>query len=398
MKTELPIFLRKRSYYLRRTFEGKQREVALGKNPKIAQTRAIRFIGTADHSGFDTAFEELKGKPVAKAGSDPTFEAMKLLYSDFCSQSGNPPRPQTISHNLARLKCIMARGGFKTIGKIDPSVLRAKWFDGITPNQSQLRTFASAIKAAGSIFKKSALDYYESRKVRLQNPFKGLELTRPKVSQYVPISADLRESIWKDCATELDPANAMIVLMALGIGMRRSEIEAAIPSWFSRQADKVMVHIQEGEGFRPKNGQNGVVPISIDLYEALLKLRAGSNSRFFVPCRSKEAGVGRIWENVRTVNKWLKKRGLLDRKPLHALRKECGSIVAQNQGILEASKVLRNTPQVCAVHYAGIAEMKTLDIASSFTDAKDPIQAVADEFGISVDELKKKLSKDNIAQ
>ena len=37
----------------------------------------------------------------------------------------------------------------------------------------------------------------------------------------------------------------MIVLMALGIGMRRSEIEAAIPDWFSRQSDKVLVHIRE---------------------------------------------------------------------------------------------------------------------------------------------------------
>ena len=393
MKTELPIVHRKGSYYLRRTFEGKQREVALGKTFKTAQTRAIRFIGTADHSGFDTAFKELKGKPVAKAGSDPTIEAMKLLYSDFCSQSGNPPRPQTIAHNLARLHCLMTRGGFKTIGKIDPAILKAKWFEGVTPNQSQLRTFASAINDAASIFKKSALEYYASRKHHLQNPFKGLELTRAKVSQYVPISADLRESIWKDCATELDPANAMIVLMALGIGMRRSEIEAALPSWFSRQSDKVMVHIQEGDGFRPKNGENGVVPISIDLYETLVKLRGNSDSKFFVPCGSEKTGVGRIWENVRTVNKWLKKKGLLDRKPLHALRKECGSLVARHQGILEASKVLRNTPQVCSIHYAGIAEMKTLDIASSFAPVKTPIQAFAEELGISVEELKGKLFK-----
>jgi hypothetical protein len=93
------------------------------------------------------------------------------------------------------------------------------------------------------------------------------------------------------------------------------------------------------------------------------------------------------------VNKWLKKKGLLDRKPLHALRKECGSLVARHQGILEASKVLRNTPQVCSIHYAGIAEMKTLDIASSFAPVKTPIQAFAEELGISVEELKGKLFK-----
>lgn len=392
MKTDLPIVHRKGSYYLRRTFEGKQREVALGKNLKTAESRAIRFIGTADHSGFDTAFKELKGKPVAKAGSDPSFDAMKILYTDFCIQSGNPPRPQTIAHNLARLHCLMNRGGFKTIGKIDAAALRTKWFDGITPTPSQLRTFASAINDAASIFKKSALEYYESRKIHLQNPFKRLELARPKVSPYVPISAAVRESIWNDCTTELSPTNAMIVLMALGIGMRRSEIEAAIPSWFSRQSDKVMVHIQEQDGFKPKNGESGVVPVSIELHETLVRLRGKSDSKFFVPCGSEEAGVGRIWESVRIVNKWLKGKGLTDRKPLHALRKECGSIVARSQGILEASKVLRNTPQVCAVHYAGIAEMKTVDIAGSFAPPANPLEEVAKKFGISVAELQRKLA------
>jgi integrase len=392
MKAELPIVHRKNSYYLRRTFEGKQREVALGKNLRTAESRAIRFIATADHSGYDTAFKELKGKPVAKTGSDPTFEAMKILYTDFCAQSGNPPRPGTISHNLARLQCLMKRGGFKTIGRIDPAVLRAKWFEGFTPSASQLRTFASAVVDAGSIFKKAALDYYASRKFQLQNPFRSLELTRPKVTAYVPISAQLRESIWSDCQTELSPAYGMIVLMALGIGMRRSEIEAARPSWFSLQSDKVMVHIREEDGFKPKNGENGVVPISVELYETLLRLRGKSDSKYYVPCGSDDDATGRIWESVRAVNKWLKKKGITDRKPLHALRKECGSIVAQSQGILEASKVLRNTPQVCAVHYAGIAEIKTVDIAGSFAPPVNSLEAVAKKFGISVAELERKLA------
>jgi integrase len=393
MKTELPIVHRKNSYYLRRTFEGKQREVALGKNLRTAESRAIRFIATADHSGYDTAFKELKGKPVAKAGSDPSFEAMKILYTDFCAQSGNPPRPRTVAHNLARLQCLMKRGGFKTIGRINPAVLRAKWFEGITPTASQLRTFASAVIDAASIFKKAALDYYSSsRKIRLENPFRNLELVRPKVSAYVPISANLRESIWSDCQSELPSPQAMIVLMALGIGMRRSEIEAARPSWFSRQSDRVMVHIREEDDFKPKNGENGVVPVSAELYEALLKLRGDSDSKFFVPCGDNDGGTGRIWEAVRAVNRWLKKKGMADRKPLHALRKECGSIVAQSQGILEASKVLRNTPQVCAVHYAGIAEMKTVDIAGSFAPPANPLEEVAKKFGISVDELKRKLA------
>lgn len=382
---------RKGGFYLRKSFDGKQREISLGDNAKTAKSRAIRFLATAESSGFEVAMAELRKKPFVKAGANPTFEEMAILYRDFCQQSAKSPRPQTISHNLARLKCIMERGGFKTVGRIDKNTLPRKWFGEKNPTPADKRTFASAVSAAGGVFKKSALVYYKSRNIPLHNPFSGLEVVKPKVSPYVPISAEIREKIWNDCQTELDPQNAMIVLMALGIGMRRSEIEAAIPDWFSRQPDKVLVHIREEEHFQPKTGESGVVPISISLHETLLRLRGESPSFYFVASDSEKIGAGRIWERVRAVNHWLKGKGLNNRKPLHALRKECGSLVAKSLGILEASKVLRNTPQVCAVHYAGIAELNTVDVGKTFAPEKDLVAQLAEQMGVSPDDLRAKL-------
>lgn len=382
---------RKGGFYLRKSFEGKQREISLGNNAKTAKSRAIRFLATAESSGFEVAMAELRKKPFVKAGANPTYEEMAILYRDFCQQSAKSPRPQTIAHNLARLKCVMERGGFKTVGRIDKSTLPRKWFGDKTPTPAEKRTFASAVSAAAGVFKKSALDYYKARNIPLHNPFSGLEVVKPKVSPYVPISSELRERIWNDCQTELEPQNAMIVLMALGIGMRRSEIEAAIPDWFSLQSDKVLVHIREEEHFQPKTGESGVVPISITLHQTLLRLRGDSTSSYFVASDSEKTGAGRIWERVRVVNHWLKAKGLNNRKPLHALRKECGSLVAKSMGILEASKVLRNTPQVCAIHYAGIAELNTVDVGGTFAPQKDLVSQLAEQMGTTAEEIRAKL-------
>ena len=412
-KTELPIIERNGRFILQKTIKKVgQKQVALGTNSKVAHTRAVRFLATAETSGFETALEELKGKPVIKAGTDPTHEEISVLYRDFCQHSAKPPADDTINLNLARLKLLMTRANFKTIRAIDKQMLAREWFKTIgaidekswtreqkiriTPTSAQKRTFASAISAASGVFKKTALDYYRSRNVPLENPFQGMELVHSKVAQYVPMPQSTRKSIWDDCRTELAPYEAMVVLMALGIGMRRSEICAAIPSWFSLQNDKVMVHIKEEDHFKPKNGEDGVVPVSLDIYNTLLELRGDSNSTYFVPSSTNNGASNRLNKRYDVIIAWLRQKGLRGIKPIHNLRKELGSHVAKHRGILEASKILRNTVQVCAIHYAGIAELNTVDLGESFEapKPKNPDTAFA-EFassqGLSVEELSARL-------
>ena len=381
---------RKGSFYLRRYFEGKQREIALGSDKKTATSRANRFIATASTSGFDTAMAELRGKPYIKAGANPTIEEMEILYREFCNQSAKPPRPETIKHNLARLKCIMTRAGVKRIGQIDKRNLFKDWYKGEIATPAEKRTFASAIKDAQSIFKKTALAYYSTKGIPLSNPFQGIELVAPKVSQFVPPPNEVLENILNTVETELKPHDAMIVLLAF-CGLRRAEIEASMPTNFSKQADNVLLRIEETGKFQPKAHQDGFVPIMLETYEKLLRLRGDSDSPFFVPGRSKKDGKGRLWERIKVVNEWLKGKGLKT-KPLHSCRKITGSIVAKSQGIMEAAKVLRNTPQVCIVNYLGVAEVSTVDVQGSLKP-KDPLEETAKLFGLTVEQLRKKLSK-----
>lgn len=389
-KSGLPIFKVGKRFVLQKTFKGVgQKQVPLGADARNAITSGHRFMRTAETDSFEKARAELRGEKVLKKGDDPTIDQIESLYFDFCNQSAKPPRPNTIKHNIARLKCIMNRAGVTTIGKIDKNTLFKNWFKGETPTPTEQRTFASAVKAAQSIFKRSALSYYASRNVILHNPFEGLELIAPKISQFVPPPTEVLQTILDTVENELKPHDAMIVLLGF-CGLRRAEVEAIVPGNFSKQADKVLLSIEETGPFQPKAGQSGFVPITLEMYERLLKLRGASDSTFFVPGKSQKQGSGRLWERIKVVNKWLQEKGL-KKKPLHSCRKITGSIVAKNQGILEAAKVLRNTPQVCMVNYLGVASVETVDVHGSLKP-KDLFQEMADKLGLTVDQLMMKLS------
>jgi integrase len=393
VKHALPIIERDGRFILQKTFKGVgQKQVPLGVDSKIAKSRAVRFLATAESSGFEIARAELDGKPVIKAGANPTFEQMEILYREFCGSRGKSIRPQTIKMNLGRLRFIMKKAGVERVGEIDKDALPRVWFKNSPRTPTAERTFASAIASASGVFRLSALAYYKSRNIPLENPFKGTDTVKPKVSKYIPVPQTTRERIYMDCETELAPSEAMIVLMALGIGMRRSEIAAAIPAWFSKQTSEVLVHIREEQHFQPKTGEDGVVPIKIPLYETLLRLRGNSDSFYFVPTGSKLEGGVRIRQQTENVNKWLHGKGMNQSHPLHSLRKECGSMVAKSKTVLEASKILRNTPQVCAIHYAGIAEVSPVDMAASFEKPQSAEEAYAASLRITVEELRRRVS------
>jgi len=393
MKTnQLPIRAKGGRFFLRKSFEGKQREFPLGDDLKIAESRCKRFLATFASSGLDTAILELTGKKVIKAGCNPDIKEMELLYRDFCNQSAKSPSPLTIKTNINSLKLIMKRIGVNNVGEIDKNTIYKKWFkDNKDITISQKRTFSSNIKNASSIFKVTALSYYHNRKILLENPFKGMELVTPAIQAYNPISKELRESIWNDCQTELDSTNAMIILLGLGAGLRRKEVECIKLDWFSIQQDCVIITIKETEYFTPKVNTVGTVSIPLSLYELLLKLRGNNDSDFLIPDISKLPGEKRLQHRFRVINAWLKGKGLKNQKAFHDLRKEYGSHIAKTQSVLAASKALRNTVNVAGIHYSGIADIALVDIQESFKVEKTPEQALADKLGITLEELLKKL-------
>lgn len=375
-KTANGLILARGKWYLRKSFRGTQREISLATNCKsTAKQRATRFIATAQSDGFETAMEELRGRPLVKKGEDPTFGQMELLYREFCTQSARPPRVPTIKHNLGCLRRLMTACGADRVSLINPSKL-VMTNNGTTA--SEKRSFASQVSCASNVFKKSALRYYKARGLNVSNPFANMEVPRPKLEPYSPLPPKERQAIWEAIDTTLAPVDAMIVLLALAAGLRRSEIEAAEVAWLTPREKNAILTIQETKSFVPKSGESRIVPISHEVHRRLLSLRERvvcdlseveetratiRASRFLVPVIQRKGSGGRLWGRFASVAAWLRSMGVKGQKPLHSLRKEFGSVVATEHGIFDASKLLGHADvKVTQVHYASLIRLPDLDI------------------------------------
>lgn len=381
-KNGITLLKRDGHYILQKTFLGfGQKQVRLGKIESDAFKKASRFLIKAESDGFTDAKRELHYPQPYRNSTSLSYEQVETLYRDYCKESAKAPRDITVGHNLARLKCLMNRAGLSTVNDIRKELLfNKKWYSGVNPTPTEKRTFASAIRAAKSIFKPSALQYYEKKGFRVSNPFLGIEIETPRVSQFTPPPQDVVKEIIESAQKELKPHDAMIVLLAF-CGLRRSEIEAITPSNFTVHEDRVILSIEEQGEFQPKSGQSGQVPISNDIYEKLLKLRGITKSPFFVESHSTKTGRGRLWERVKGVNKWLKTKGIKN-KPLHSCRKILGSVIAKKEGIPAAAQILRNTQQVCMTYYAGSMSSSGISL-DDLTESSSPIRELSKKLGIS---------------
>jgi integrase len=127
-----------------------------------------------------------------------------------------------------------------------------------------------------------------------------------------------------------DPDAFMAILLALGAGLRRSEIENL--RWRSVDRQRLQIAVQMSGGWQAKNAQSeAAVDVDEGLIMELEKHRAGPEDQVVTP-GSAEAAV-----------RWLRKQGIKDNKPMHTLRKEFGSIVCQSADLLTASKQLRHS-------------------------------------------------------
>lgn len=390
-----------------------QKQVALlTQNERDAITRANRFMATAEANGFATAKRELTGKDVIKRGDPLTYERTCALFREFLEDEDNPPRESTVKAYLYNLQRCMDACGAKTIQQINQKVIRQK-LRAHRPTPQQSRSFASIIRNAKSVFKKRALAYYRTRGFEILNPFEGMEVKGPKVEPYTRLDEEIRAAVWNAAMAGemvLQPAfrtvagkrkltlkpseperlgaqAAMIVLLGMGAGLRRSEIEACRSHWFTIQADNVVLSVREenaakgGAPFQTKNYSKRDVSITRELYDTLLELRAKAVEEcsdidetrklvaadpHFVPVLRRKGEGARLWGRFKQVNNWLKQMGVPSTKKIHDLRKELGSAVVEATGnIYEAAKVLGNSALVAETHYVGVGRTKTVDMGAA---------------------------------
>lgn len=386
---------------MRKRWDGSQRLISLkAKTKRDAQTKANRFLSILDESQqWDAAIADLRGKRIVRKGEDPDLKAMEAFYREYMAQAANPVKPATMKNNLQALGRLMRKCRVVTVSGIRQERIK---FTNVNR-----RSLSSEIAGASSVFKASALKFYEKRGVRLFNPFKGIEMVSKKPDPYIPMSDEDRQKIWNECGKQ-DAHIEMITLLALGCGLRRNEIDKARMSWLTTQGGKPLLSVKREEDFIPKSRVNRSIPISKQLVKRLMRVRGrlqlSQEDLYLIPDSVSKATTLRLMRHYRKISLWLQEMGVTGQNRLHTLRKEFGSLVATSHGIFVASTYLGHSSVVVTQeHYGSLVGQPNVNIGSliegepSIKDgpSSDLVEELAAAIDVDVKILRRKLNNLN---
>jgi hypothetical protein len=276
-------------------------------------------------------------------------------------------------------------------------------------------TYNMHLRGAASLYSPQMLEEYKGDGIELISPFAGQRLRRIEIKPYTPLPRELLDTIWRESIKLRDgdpkaptpppqdkggrlksgeqprpprgkrrrwrepdwqkphPEAYTILLLELGLGLRREESDKAQWEWlFTDQKQRHYIEVRKTEFFTPKGKRRRVIPVELLLWDAI---HAGyrDESPFIVPGNApkkytrgtepKEL-VYRCERHHRILLAWLRKMGITDSKPCHLLRKEFGSYVATAFGLFVSQRLLgHSAPSVTEAFYAGLTNLPELNHA-----------------------------------
>jgi integrase len=236
----------------------------------------------------------------------------------------------------------------------------------------------SIIRQARSLFAKKHRKFIHGLLLPDPLPFADIEFYPRESMRYqskidpVVLLCRAQESLAGD-----DPESFKILILALGAGLRRGEIDRLL--WRQVDCNAGVIHVEATEAGDLKSADSaGEVAIDETLCEILQGFKARASSQFVIEGPDVEKANSRAWGHAyRCTSKfeklsfWLRANGVEGNKPLHTLRKESGSIIATKAGIYAASKFLRHADiGVTAAHYTDHKERVTVDMGALLAPTK----------------------------
>lgn len=243
------------------------------------------------------------------------------------------------------------------LGKLTPAAVNA-WMDktmaaaGVKQcdRDRQARTINSFIRSARALFSRKILKRLKEMEVKLPKPlpFEGVTLESQGSTKYES-TIDAKQLL-KNARTELQANDAeawKIVLLALGAGLRRAEIDSL--QWGQVDFKKSLVRVESHGNFEVKTPDSeSSVYVDQGLLDELKKFYTEGDTGFVVAPKMKPAATMakqyyRCELVFKKVTTWLRTQGVIANKPLHTLRKEFGSIICASADIHAASSQLRHS-------------------------------------------------------
>jgi integrase len=229
----------------------------------------------------------------------------------------------------------------------------------------------AAIRQARSLFSHKILGFIDAGLVPTPLPFSGTRFYPRESMRYqsrIDPAALLQSA--KENLFESDPEAFKALLLALGAGLRRGEIDRLLWRQIDFTAGVIHVEATEAGGLKTEESA-GTVPIDIGLVSFLRGFQAKACDQYVLGAGSGITASKPWGQRYRCAHvfarlvEWLKSQDVEVAKPIHTLRKEAGSIVATKAGIHAASQFLRHADiQVTSMHYADHKERVVVEIGA----------------------------------
>lgn len=210
-------------------------------------------------------------------------------------------------------------------------------------------TTNSLIRNARGLFAKKLLPFlHEEIALPDPLPFEGVTLIKqPSMRYRSKINA---RKIMDNAVTDLKPDHPEaynILLLALVCGLRISEIDYLL--WEAFDFERSILRIEDSDYHRLKSEDSaGEIDLDDKMKAYFCACLNEASGEFVIesPREVKRKTGSRRYRcggHIATLKNWLRSQGVTARKPIHELRKEVGSIIANEQGIFAASRYLRHS-------------------------------------------------------
>lgn len=247
--------------------------------------------------------------------------------------------------------------------------------------KSAERTAASVLRCVRALFSPDVLAVL---KVPLPaNPFSGVKVKDPGPQRY---HSDVNLELLLACAErelrEKHPQEYLALVLCLWGGLRRKEADTL--TWVQIDFATGQIHIRRTEHFEPKTEES---QRTVDLAPPVLAVLRGfkdrSESEFVLEGGDANPAASYDYYRAdwtwRKLHAWLKGKGILQQKAIHALRKESGSLVATSYGIEAARQHLGHRDiRTTSAHY--VEKRRRIEVQLPATSA-DQLRATAKEQG-----------------
>jgi len=205
-------------------------------------------------------------------------------------------------------------------------------------------------------------------------PFEGIEFEGRQSMKYrseidvEKVIAEARRELERN-----DPEAYKVFLLAVGLGLRRKEID--LLEWPSFRWSENLLRIEPTRYFHPKSEDSiADLPVDPELMDVFRKHFAGAKGPFVIkshrpPLPPRPRQYFRCDPIFDRLVAWLRQRGLNGNKPLHTLRKEYGSLLTRKYGIHAASRALRHADlRTTSEHYSDSTARVTSGVGRLLVD------------------------------